>query len=137
MNEDRFNKVIVTCEGKRLICGTEWVETYWVKGKSCVQWAFRGNMPKGAVAAVLEPLDKVPSKYKEAPDFIPGLPFKSVGSLPPSEGSLIPDLIAFGNLKKKGWYCYNIQLLDKDGNVLAETDPGGTNDPEPPPGGHG
>lgn len=137
MREDLFTKVEVTYDNKNLICTPEWVPTFWQQPKHNVRWVFRGSLPKSAVAAVLQPMETIPAKYKTVEGFLPGLPFKGVGTLPPSGGTAIPDIIAHGNNQKKGWYCYAIQLLDEDGKVVAETDPGGTNDPVPPSGSHG
>ncbi len=126
MDKDQFVEVSVTYDKgkKELQCSERWVSVFWTRKKASVRWVFRGEMPSGAVTAVLEAVDKVPAKYQQGvPGFIDRLPFRGVGTLPPSGGTAIPDLIAHGNRKIKGYFIYNILLLAADGRVVAEADP--------------
>jgi len=40
--------------------------------------------------------------------------------------------VTAGNTQEEGYFFYDVKLLDSAGKVIAQADPGGDNEPNPP-----
>lgn len=118
-------------------CHKDWVNCFWEKqGEEDIRWTFEGFPPNIAFVGVTF-LPFVPSKCGKAiPGFLDSPPFLGVGQVPGTGTAGLPDLQTYGNLRKKGYFCYSLQFYDKDMTQIYVLDPGGTNDPLPPSGQH-
>ncbi|OFV80830.1 MAG: hypothetical protein A2Y78_03335 [Acidobacteria bacterium RBG_13_68_16] len=131
-----YELVTVTMQNGKLKCAPDWVHLYWKDGPGDIRWAFNG-MPKNAAGAVVEFVTAVPTKY-EAPlkspgGFRPRGVHRGLGYNRPSAGSHLPDVVTAGNTQESGYFYYDVKLLDHEGEVIAQADPGGDNDPDPGP----
>ncbi len=130
-----YEIVTVTMQNGKLTCTPDWVHLYSLRGPANIRWVFK-DVLKDAVGAVVEFFPVAPSKYTPPP-VTPG-PFRprgihcGVGHLPASAGSQLCDLLTCGNTQDAGYFYYNVKLLDAAGNVIAQVDPGGDNQPTPP-----
>ena len=131
--------VKVSSKGGKLVCKPDWVRLYWNKGPADIRWVF-GKMPEKASRAVVEFHDKVPAKYARKAKA--GAKFRSrgvhlgAGHAEASGTSHLQDIVTSGNTRKSGFFTYDIKVLDRKGNVLAQADPGGDNNPDPGGGPH-
>lgn len=128
----RYEKVTVNYENGVLKCDKDWIHLYWKDGPTDIQWMFKGA-PKNAVSAVVEFLPAVPAKYQPPTSgtFRPRGVHQGFGHAPASAGSHLPDIVTSGNTQEVGYFYYAVKLLDGSGSVIAQTDPGGENDPGP------
>jgi hypothetical protein len=122
--------VKVSSKGGRLLCTPDWVHLLWKKGPADIRWVF-GKMPGEASRAVVEFHEKAPAKYaKKAKS---GAKFRSrgvhlgAGHAETSGRSHLPDIVTSGNIRKAGYFTYDIKILNKKGAVIAQADPGGDN----------
>jgi len=127
--------VNVSMRDGKLTCTPDWVHLYWKNGPADIRWVFDGA-PPSAVGAVVQFLEAVPAKYPTPPSvpggFRPRGVHRGFGSAPASAGSPLPDLVTSANTEEAGYFYYDVQLVDGDGNVLAQADPGGDNQPTGP-----
>jgi hypothetical protein len=135
MSTKTYEVVKVIVENGKLRCDPDWVHLYWKVGPTDIRWVFDGA-PTNAVGAVVEFAADVPAKYPTPPDspggFRPGGVHRGIGSAQASSGSRLPDIVTSGNTQEAGYFYYDVKLLDADGGVIAQADPGGDNDPIPP-----
>lgn len=124
-------KVMVTFVDGEPECEPDWVQLCWETGPDTIKWVFK-NVPKSVTRVDVDFLDHVPKKYKEKPGFLGRGPFRGMGFDEPSAGSKIKDIVTVGNTKEEGYFCYELYFYDRDGNLVARTDPGGDNNPVPP-----
>ncbi|MGD1148414.1 MAG: hypothetical protein ABR961_10750 [Thermoanaerobaculaceae bacterium] len=126
-----YVEVRITMQNGKLICTPDWIQLYWQVGPTDIRWAFVG-IPKNAVSAVVEFLPAVPAKYKpRTGTFRPRGVHQGFGHAPASAGSHLPDVVTSGNTQESGYFYYDIKVLDGNQKVIAQTDPGGGNDPDP------
>jgi hypothetical protein len=134
--------VIVTRSGGILKCNPNWVNLYWRqdpetgKPRTTVRWAFEGAMGEDGAWVGIEFLAEIPPKFEHMPGFLPDPVFDGVRSAPPTRGSNLPDIVTIGYKMRQGYFRYNLMLYDRDGNIVAKVDPGGTSDPTIPPTNH-
>jgi hypothetical protein len=130
-----YEVVTVTMQDGKMKCTPDWVHLYWKDGPKDIRWAFDG-VPKSAVGAVVEFLPAVPAKYqapvKTPGGFRPRGVHRGFGYTQASAGSHLPDIVTAGNIQEAGYFYYDVKLLDSNDGVIAQADPGGTNDPNPP-----
>jgi len=132
MDTQRYQEVTVSYKGGEVICEPEWVRTFWATGPAEIRWKFV-DVPSEVESVVVEFHDSVPVKYRHKQvQFRKKASFRGMGFAPTSANSHLPDLVTHGNNFEGTYYTYTIKLLDKDGNVIAENDPGNINDPNPP-----
>ncbi len=126
--------VTLTVVGKKVQIhpDKEWVHLYWENGPDTMRWTF-DQAPAEAVRAEVVFPDELPPKYRRIGGFIPGGPFTGTHEQPPSHGARLKDIVTSGNAKKKGFFVYDILVYGGDGKVIAQADPGGSNDDGPPP----
>lgn len=136
MSAKRYEVVTVTMQDGKLICTPDWVKLYWQAGPADIRWAFKG-VPTSAVGATVEFLATFPAKYPKPPAtrgaFRPRGVHRGLGYTQASAGSHLPDIVTMGNTQERGYFCYDVKLLDGNGQVLAQADPGGDNQPGPDP----
>jgi hypothetical protein len=134
MPDTKYERVVVTMQGGKVVCDPDWVHLRWNTGPSDIKWVFE-DVPKDAVGAVVEFLGEPSARYAP-PAAAPG-PFqprgvhRGFGCLPGSDGSRLPDLSTEGNIKVAGYFHYEVRLLNAAGAVVGQVDPGGDNDPNP------
>jgi hypothetical protein len=132
MATKKYELVTVTMQDGKLTCAPDWVHLYWKDGPGDIRWAFDG-VPKNAVGAVVEFLAAVPAKYPAPPETPGGLRPRGVhrglGHARASAGSHLPDVVTSGNTQEAGYFYYDVKLLDGAGEVIAQADPGGDNQP--------
>lgn len=135
MADTKQEPVTVTMQNGKLTCKPDWVHLYWKKGARDIRWVFK-DLPKDAVGAMVEFLAAVPGKYVTPPPGTPG-PFRprgvhgGFGCVPVPLGPQLPDLITAGNTEEIGYFYYDVTLLNAAGEVIAQVDPGGDNQPIP------
>lgn len=126
-----YEKVTVKYDNGVLKCDKDWVQLYWKVGPTDIRWVFVG-MPTEGVSAVVEFLPAVPAKYQPPKgSFRPRGVHQGFGHAPASAGSHLPDIVSSGNTQESGYFYYDVKLLDGNQRVIAQTDPGGGNDPDP------
>ena len=135
MSAKAYEVVTVTMQNGKLKCVPDWVHLYWEIGPADIRWAFDG-VPRSAVGAVVEFLTTAPTKYGAPPKhpggFRPRGVHRGLGYREASAGSHLPDIVTAGNTQEAGYFYYDVKLFDSAGKVIAQADPGGDNDPEPP-----
>jgi hypothetical protein len=135
MPTKKYELVKVTMQDGKLKCNPDWVHLYWKDGPTDIRWAFEG-MPKGAVGAVVEFLAAVPGKYqaqaRRPGEFRPRGVHRGFGNEQASAASHLPDIVTAGNTQEAGYFYYDVKLLDRNGAVIAQADPGGDNEQDPP-----
>ncbi len=129
--------VTVTYDDGKISCDPEWVNCFWeVPGEEDIKWVFKGFPPEIKYVGVSF-VSFVPPKYRQGvPGFIDSQPFLGVGPVTDSGPAGLPDLATYGNLRKRGYFCYSLQFFDANMVQRHSLDPGGTNDPIPPPSEH-
>ena len=133
MSAKTHETVTITLDKGKLKCDPDWVHLNWQTGPKDIRWVF-GTMPSNAAGAAVEFLTSVPAKYPPPTTgtFRPGGVHKGTSHAPASGGSHVHDIVTSGNTNKGGYFYYEVRLLDAAGSVLAVTDPGGDNQPDPP-----
>ena len=132
MPEKTHAVVKVSLKGGKLQCNPDWVHLEWKGGPADIRWVF-GKMPEAASRAVVEFHDKAPKKYAHMAKS--GAKFRSrgvhlgAGHAEVSGSSHLPDIVTSGNVHRAGYFTYDIKILDKKHNVIAQADPGGDNNP--------
>ena len=136
MADVEYAPVTVTMQNSELTCSPDWVHLRPAGGATDIRWVFAG-VPKEAVSVIIEFLPTVPAKYLPPPDAPGPLQPRGVhrgfGAMPPSAGSSLPDLVTADNTMDPGYFYYQVALLNATGDVIAQADPGGDNDPGPHP----
>jgi|GEM_PF-1739431 hypothetical protein len=127
------NTVRVTYDNGKISCDREWVNCFWeIPGREDIRWVFKG-FPADIKYVGVSFLDFVPAKYRQGvPGFVNSPPFLGVGVVSGSAQAGLPDLETYGNLRKKGYFCYSLQFFDANMVQQYSLDPGGTSDPIPP-----
>ena len=125
--------VTVTVKNGKLKCTPDWVSLYWEDGPADIRWVFDGA-PRNAVSAVVEFHAAVPAKYPAAParsagGFRPRGVHRGLGHSNASAGSHLRDIVTTGNTHEVGYFYYDVKLLDSNGTVVMQADPGGDNQP--------
>jgi len=124
--------VKVSMKGGKLQCNPDWVRLFWDDGPADIRWVF-GKMPEHATRAVVEFHERVPAKY--AHKKAAGAKFRARGvhrgggHAEISGSSHLPDIVTSGNVRKAGFFTYDVKILDRRGDVVAQADPGGDNNP--------
>ena len=129
--------VTVSINQGKLKCDPDFVHLYWNAGPADIRWVFK-DMPTAAKSAVVEFLETKPAKYPVDPGtpggFRPRGVHRGAGHAPAGAGSHLSDLVTWGNTREQGYFYYEIRVLDDKGRVIAQADPGGTNNGDPGPG---
>jgi len=120
----RTVKVTINLEDKTVDCKPDPAQCYWKTGPDCIRWVFP-NPPKEVKRVVIEWQDP-------GPPYRSGRMFEGLGAEASSEGSHLPDLLTFKNTQEQGKFKYAVVCLDADDVVVAEKDPTGANDEQPP-----
>lgn len=125
--------VTVTYNNGKMSCDPEWVHCFWeVPGQEDIRWTFKG-FPAEIKFVGVSFLNFVPPKYAQGvPGFIDSPPYLGVGPVDSAGQVGLPDLKTYGNLHKKGYFCYSLRFYDGNMVQRCSLDPGGTNDPNPP-----
>jgi len=114
-----YRDVTVKASGKVVRCDPDPAVLYFRTGPDCLRFAFP-DPPKEVASVVI--------RWKD-----PSRPlFAGYGFAPSSVGSRLPDIVTRGNNQIPGHYEYTVQLLDAQGQVVAEVDPGADNQGDPP-----
>lgn len=114
-----YRNVVVKLSGKAVHCDPDPAVLYFRKGPDCVRFSFP-ELPQRVASAVV--LWKDPSRPL----------FAGWGTAPSTVGSHLPDIITRGNNQVPGKYEYTVALLDAQGQLVAEVDPGLENHDDPP-----
>jgi len=117
-------QVTVTIKGVDVKCDPDPAQCYWITGPDNIRWVFP-DPPPGVEQVVIE-------WQNPGPPFRAEPMFHGMGAQPSTVGSRLPDLVSFGNNQIQGRYKYAVICLDANGKVVAQVDPGGNNDPQPP-----
>lgn len=114
-----YRDVSVTLFGKVVRCDPDPAVLYFRKGPDCVRFTFP-EVPQKVASVVI--------RWKD-----PQRPlFAGWGTAPSTVGSHLPDIITRGNNQVPGRYEYTVELLDAQGQLVAQVDPGMENQGEPP-----
>lgn len=131
----RFAVVKVTMAGGAVRCDPDWVRLFWDDGPAEIRWEFH-DIPREVTQAVFEFHDVEPDKHAgrhaHPGGFRPRGVHRGGGHAGAAAGSHLADLVTWGNRKEAGYFTYDLRLLDRDGAVVAEADPGGDNQPTGP-----
>lgn len=114
-----YRYVAVKLAGEKVSCDPDPATLYFRKGPDCVRFTFLDIPPKVASVVI---------RWKD-----PKRPlFAGWGTAPSTVGSHHPDIITRGNNQVAGRYEYTVELLDAQGRLLAQVDPGLENQGDPP-----
>lgn len=116
-------------------CYPDGAQLFYASGPSLVRWVFQ-NVPAEIDKAEISFFATQPTDKYKNPATKPVLGKDAlglkVGELESSSGSHLPDLVTTANNKQDGYFFYQV-LLTRQGALVVQTDPGGTNDPNWPP----
>ncbi len=119
---------------RELKCDPEFVRLYFddPTQPSRARWIFK-SVPAGADLAIVEILPQRPAKYAPPPiELKPRGVSRGFGAGKQRQHSLLPVIVTGPNTAEQGVFYYVVRIVNDNGDELAVTDPGGTNDPRPP-----
>ena len=117
-------RVTIDLKNKTVDCDPDPAQCYWKTGPDCIRWVFP-KAPKKVKRVVIE-------WQNPGPPFKGGRMFDGLGAEASTVGSHLPDLITFKNTQVQGKFKYSVVCLDGEDVVVAEKDPTGANDEQPP-----